>query len=224
MTMQQNRMFHNISSYNLKTGRAMLLSFKFFVRFLLLGSTVLFLSVSSVKAAVIHDEGVGGDLASNLFNLDSAGTNTFSGTTQSGSGSTDSDTFFVTLAAGLQITDFLVEWSDPTTSDIDFSFSLLSIVFSPTPVTTLLESSTYSTSADTASESTLVAPAHSGAFRYVVGSGASGNGESTISYKISIETGSIPAAAVTHMPVPAAFWLFGSALLGFVGMSRKTKI
>lgn len=29
---------------------------------------------------------------------------------------------------------------------------------------------------------------------------------------------------VSPVPVPAAFWLFGTALIGFVGMSRRTKI
>ena len=29
---------------------------------------------------------------------------------------------------------------------------------------------------------------------------------------------------VSPIPVPAAFWLFGSALIGFVGMSRKIKV
>lgn len=29
---------------------------------------------------------------------------------------------------------------------------------------------------------------------------------------------------VSPVPVPAAVWLFGTALIGFVGMSRRTKI
>ncbi len=31
-------------------------------------------------------------------------------------------------------------------------------------------------------------------------------------------------ASVSAVPVPAAFWLFGTALLGFVGISRRTQI
>ena len=31
-------------------------------------------------------------------------------------------------------------------------------------------------------------------------------------------------ASMNPVPVPAAIWLFGSALIGFVGMSRKTKV
>lgn len=31
-------------------------------------------------------------------------------------------------------------------------------------------------------------------------------------------------SSVSAVPVPAAFWLFGTALIGFVGLSRKTKV
>jgi hypothetical protein len=30
--------------------------------------------------------------------------------------------------------------------------------------------------------------------------------------------------SVSAVPVPAAIWLFGSALVGFVGMSRRTSV
>jgi len=29
---------------------------------------------------------------------------------------------------------------------------------------------------------------------------------------------------VSAIPVPAAFWLFGTALLGFIGLSRSTRV
>jgi hypothetical protein len=34
----------------------------------------------------------------------------------------------------------------------------------------------------------------------------------------------IVKAHIPAVPVPAAFWLFGTALLGFVGMSRRTRV
>jgi len=37
----------------------------------------------------------------------------------------------------------------------------------------------------------------------------------------SIEISNIPIPAV---PIPAAIWLFGTALIGFVGMPRRRKI
>jgi hypothetical protein len=30
--------------------------------------------------------------------------------------------------------------------------------------------------------------------------------------------------AISPIPVPAAFWLFGTALIGFIGFSRRTKV
>ena len=33
-----------------------------------------------------------------------------------------------------------------------------------------------------------------------------------------------PVSAVSAVPVPAAVWLFGTALIGFVGMSRRRKV
>ena len=45
-------------------------------------------------------------------------------------------------------------------------------------------------------------------------------GDNTGSLSVTIATTStIPA-----VPVPAAFWLFGTALIGFVGMSRRRKV
>lgn len=38
-------------------------------------------------------------------------------------------------------------------------------------------------------------------------------------YNINIEV-----ASVSAIPVPAAFWLFGTALVGFVGISRRRKV
>ena len=45
-------------------------------------------------------------------------------------------------------------------------------------------------------------------------------GTATVDYMISIEV----TGAAGWVPVPAAVWLFGAALIGFVGMSRKTKV
>jgi hypothetical protein len=48
--------------------------------------------------------------------------------------------------------------------------------------------------------------------------------------RMSNEGGSIGSAAdytlnvLTPVPVPASVWLFGTALIGFIGMSRRTKV
>jgi hypothetical protein len=39
-----------------------------------------------------------------------------------------------------------------------------------------------------------------------------------------IDSSSYYIANMSPVPVPAAIWLFGTALLGFVGLSRKTKV
>ena len=40
-------------------------------------------------------------------------------------------------------------------------------------------------------------------------------------YSMSMTSGNVPPPAV---PVPAAVWLFGTALVGFIGMSRRRKV
>jgi hypothetical protein len=48
----------------------------------------------------------------------------------------------------------------------------------------------------------------------------------TLDYTITPETGQmyLSAMTVSPVPVPAAFWLFGTALIGFVGLSRRTNL
>ena len=39
--------------------------------------------------------------------------------------------------------------------------------------------------------------------------------------RLNLDISAVPIGAV---PVPAAVWLFGTALIGFVGMSRRTSV
>ena len=41
---------------------------------------------------------------------------------------------------------------------------------------------------------------------------------------LDTDAGSASFTTTSAVPVPAAFWLFGSALVGFIGMSRRTKV
>jgi hypothetical protein len=41
---------------------------------------------------------------------------------------------------------------------------------------------------------------------------------------LSDEARGIPNMHIPEVPVPAAFWLFGTALIGFIGMSRRTNL
>jgi hypothetical protein len=51
-------------------------------------------------------------------------------------------------------------------------------------------------------------------------------GNKTLDYTITPDTGQmyLSAMTVSPVPVPAAFWLFGTALIGFVGLSRRTSL
>jgi hypothetical protein len=41
---------------------------------------------------------------------------------------------------------------------------------------------------------------------------------------LSDEAAGLPPIDIPEVPVPAAFWLFGTALIGFIGMSRRTSL
>jgi hypothetical protein len=40
----------------------------------------------------------------------------------------------------------------------------------------------------------------------------------------AVHSGNVGSGNVGAVPVPAAVWLFGTALIGFIGMSRRTKV
>jgi hypothetical protein len=50
------------------------------------------------------------------------------------------------------------------------------------------------------------------------------DGHSEISTKEHNEKSADSAMKVSPVPVPTAFWLFGTALIGFVGLSRRTSL
>jgi len=62
-----------------------------------------------------------------------------------------------------------------------------------------------------------------GAFGYDVGKGYLAwldMAQNSLVFHMSPERG----GGVSVIPVPAAFWLFGTALIGFVSFSKRTKI
>ena len=46
----------------------------------------------------------------------------------------------------------------------------------------------------------------------------------SLGQETSFDFVTLDASAISAVPVPAAVWLFGTALIGFVGLSRKTKV
>ena len=50
------------------------------------------------------------------------------------------------------------------------------------------------------------------------------DGGSWYNISIAVAEGDRIPGNIPAVPVPAAFWLFGTALIGFIGMSRRTKV
>ena len=201
-------------------------------RFILINLAVLGLSISSVNAALVnYDEAVSGDLIhlATTFNFDTSGVNSVSGSTEWASSGFDSDAFFFYLADGLQITDVSVVWSNPSLANLPnggLSWSFLAQAFSPPPLssTTLLLSAIHLPSSVAVTETVIVVAPYTGADRYWLSNGT-GRSNATdpllpwhvsASYDMSFTTAAIPA-----VPVPAAVWLFGTALIGLVGFSKR---
>ena len=64
----------------------------------------------------------------------------------------------------------------------------------------------------------LIAPAFErgeGIYSVLIGNGTFGSNTGPIDYTMTFET--------TVVPVPAAVWLFGSGLLGLIGVARRKK-
>ena len=50
------------------------------------------------------------------------------------------------------------------------------------------------------------------------------NSITSMQLHLSDEAVGLPPIDIPEVPVPAAFWLFGTALIGFIGMSRRTNL
>ena len=196
-------------------------------RLLLVTLALLGLSVSSVNAALInYDEGDSGDIANSLddpsFVLNMAGINTWTGSVSWSSSTTDVDRFRVDLDPSIQIIGYSVTWSDPLAvasaefidslfdygtvilrDDVQLDGSVLPLLGGPAApplaLATLFFRLGPSMCFDPAPEC---------------------SGTVSANYQVTIVTGLIPA-----VPVPAAVWLFGTALAGLVGFGkRKSRI
>ena len=196
--------------------------------FILTSLALLGLSVTSANAALVnYDESVSGDLsqdgASPTFTLDMVGANTWQGTTSwNAPVSLDHDRFQISIDPSLQVINYSVTWSNlisnPASSSTTFRANL-----GDTPTTALqfnrvdVVSGLISQPGPPASlPITLpslflnIGPAFCSGDMCDVGA--------QVDYLILIET-----AFVNPVPLPAAVWLFGSALIGLVGFSKRRK-
>jgi len=179
-----------------------------------------FLLISSSNAALVnYNEASDGELdfASTTFSIDTAGVNSISGSSSQEGFTFDNDTFFFDLDAGLAITGLSLSFSNGAQQNIIFEpQGFVQELGTPT----LLMLTTYSIATDAETTTVSVAPPYSFS-NYKVGLGGTTFGGiteeslATFDWNVTIMT--------TAVPIPAAIWLFGSGLLGLVGMARRKK-
>lgn len=181
---------------------------------------MLAMSAHSINAAVIeYEEAVDGDISqlgtSPVFNFD-VGINTISGSTHFIVNDFDSDSFSIYLPNNLFVTEVTYTFDNvstlPGTTGLGTSYAIhdssgalgignsIQILDDTSPITNFV----------------IGLPLGEDTFRFTQLLGRGGDGGSW-DYTLSFEVVS------TAVPIPPAFWLFGSGLLGLVGMTRRKK-
>lgn len=173
----------------------------------------MFFPVISHAALVNWVEGVDGDLAGQIFTFDTAGVNTFTGNASWAQQVTpDNDFFNIDLASGYKLVSigFTETATSATASSGTVGFYLNMANYEPVSIP----------STDSGTHFDSILP-EIGPGTYLTGYTSPGIGQPTEGYSYSLDyTLTYTVAAV---PVPAAVWLFGSGLLGLVGIARRKK-
>jgi len=209
-------------------------SFRLLVSHTLLGFAVLLLLIHSANAALInYDESVDGDLPDpglTTFALDMAGNHSISGSTSwvqtSTSESWDFDEFFLTLAPSLVISNFAFSFSNGIQQNITAEVVHRLLDFD---AGFLAQSAVYDIGNDSSTNQvnppygTLPMSALNYRFyndaRVQLGGTFQHPFSANWDWNVSITTSAVPA-----VPIPAAIWLFGTALIGLVGFSKRRKV
>lgn len=185
---------------------------------LLLGALCAYLTIASLNAnaaIITYDENIDGDLVGTpdigIFDI---GINTVSGITAAMPGIADFDGFLFTISSGQIISsltiDYIVTTPDYVATNFRLDWEVSGGLF-----TTLanLGINTVTVSPGDMLALTGGSPLVAGNYRiYTTGFTRSSEG-GTIDY-----TWSVGVAAV---PIPAAAWLFGSGLLGLIGVTKR---
>ena len=196
-------------------------------RFILISLALLVLSTTPAFATVInYVESVNGDIDGNpTFNLDMAGTNTWMGTISARdapSGGGDLDPFGITVDPSVFVSGYSVAFSNPAYSPEVFRGTFFIDLREP-PGFGNLQNENY----DVVSETHTITlgpptfPLLAAALSIHMANGAN----STV-HSYSFQTGYtifIDTSAVSAVPVPAAVWLFGTALIGLIGFGKRRK-
>jgi len=173
----------------------------------------LFITIQTHAAVVQYDESFDGDLVPPQFiGTFDVGINTVTGSSSwPDAGDLDIDTFEFDVPAGLVITSGQLSFSFTSSGQISFgliyldtlsNFGFLIVDSSDTSPITLYASDM---------------PLGSGSYRMLHPENARKSPGSSLTYDYTLQF------EVSAVPVPAAVWLFGSGLLGLIGIPRRKK-
>jgi len=179
----------------------------------------------SSASVVQYDENIDGDINIDTFNL-GIGTNTISGNLTIGV-NRDDDNFRFNIAAGEQLTSVIFAFSNITPNDNQsvMGLSFRMELIGPGAFVVPFESYTLFDNIggpDTVTDSPInlflgTLPAGEGFYSGIIGGEQvlnTTNPGGTLDYTITM--------GVSAVPVPAAVWLFSSALIGMIGIKRKS--
>ena len=182
----------------------------------LIGTIALTLSASA-NAAVLYDESVNGDmtyLEQPLLNLE-IGSNTVIGTSVWSSGY-DYDYFNFTIPENNYLNYIYLRHVSVNYVAINWTFRD-NITNTKSTKSALLSSPTIELFTSTEQFAS-----NGSSFRFNTDGGTKNSEVATINYELEFVVGptSLP---IPHVPIPSAVWLFGSGLVGLIGVARRKK-
>lgn len=176
-------------------------------------AAVVLTSAGAIAATVEVLETSFGDFSGNKANTTptvviGAGSTTFLGSTDLTGGSRDEDYFSFTVPAGVTITSIVIDSYDV---EPDSNFTAFQVFSGPNADLVLMDELWVYDDQDPQPPLTLLdGPLTGAAYTIYI---RESNGSSNNQYSVTVNA----------VPLPAAAWLFGSAILGLVGMSRRKK-